>query len=184
MPETEKHNVTLESLLRLKRSERPTAEFWDGFDREWNNRRLRALIPPEPWYMRWRGPALRLATVSAPLGAAAAVVLWLQTLPPPTQSLAQPALAALPQAKGLGANAVRGTEVRAAQVQVEPSPAMAEAISLIFVEDSIAPDASRVAYAKVLARSDLQFEGGSGGRYVSDGLVATATFGALLPVEF
>ncbi len=42
--------ISLESLLLLKREEKPSKEFWDKFDRELRQKTLQALVHPEPWY--------------------------------------------------------------------------------------------------------------------------------------
>lgn len=50
----ENHNtvpkISLESLLLLKREEKPTKEFWDNFDRDLRQKTLQALVHQEPWY--------------------------------------------------------------------------------------------------------------------------------------
>lgn len=46
--------ITVESLLQLKRHERPAPEFWEGFDRRFEQKRLQALV-------RRPSPAIRLA---------------------------------------------------------------------------------------------------------------------------
>lgn len=44
-PKTETRKViTVESLLQLKRHERPPAEFWEGFERRFEQKRLQALV--------------------------------------------------------------------------------------------------------------------------------------------
>ena len=45
-----KRPVTLEDLLRLKRAERPPAEFWNQFDRELRAKQLAALVEKRPWW--------------------------------------------------------------------------------------------------------------------------------------
>ena len=42
--------ISLESLLLLKREEKPSKEFWDNFDRELRQKTLQALVHAEPWY--------------------------------------------------------------------------------------------------------------------------------------
>jgi hypothetical protein len=42
--------VTLEDILRLKRAERPSAEFWSQFDRELRVKQLAALVEKRPWW--------------------------------------------------------------------------------------------------------------------------------------
>ncbi|HXA13617.1 MAG TPA: hypothetical protein VNW23_00695 [Opitutaceae bacterium] len=64
--------VTLEDLLRLKRSEQPPAEFWAQFDRELHAKQLAALVGKRPW---WHSSLRVLRRFSyLPLGATAALV--------------------------------------------------------------------------------------------------------------
>jgi len=68
--------VTLEALLRLKRAERPPAEFWHGFEDRLRQRMLREMVadkavPASQQWVRW-GRRLWLATPAA----VAAVLLW------------------------------------------------------------------------------------------------------------
>lgn len=44
--------VTIEDLLRLKRAERPPAEFWGEFDRKLREKQLAALVAKRPWWQR------------------------------------------------------------------------------------------------------------------------------------
>ena len=44
MPNLPESRVTLEDLIKLKRHEEPDSAFWDRFDRDFEHRRLRALI--------------------------------------------------------------------------------------------------------------------------------------------
>ena len=46
----EKRPITLEDILRLKRAERPPAEFWDSFDRQLRAKQLAALVEKRPWW--------------------------------------------------------------------------------------------------------------------------------------
>jgi hypothetical protein len=63
--------VTLEDLLRLKRAERPLAEFWHQFDRELQAKQLAALVGKKRW---WHSTARTLTRFSyLPLGATAAL---------------------------------------------------------------------------------------------------------------
>lgn len=68
--------VTLEDLLRLKRAERPPAEFWTQFERELRAKQLAALVVKRPW---WRTLPVRaltgLARFHLPLGATAVLAL-------------------------------------------------------------------------------------------------------------
>src|SRR6267154_1450431 len=63
--------VTLEDLLRVKRAERPPAEFWNQFDRELQAKQLAALVGKKRW---WHSAARTFARFSyLPLGATAAL---------------------------------------------------------------------------------------------------------------
>ena len=44
--------VSIDKLLRLKRSEKPSLQFWDEFDHELHQRMLQALVKKEPWYLQ------------------------------------------------------------------------------------------------------------------------------------
>lgn len=67
--------VSLEDVLRLKRAERPTPEFWSNFERELRQKQLTALVEKRRW---WHGfPGLLTRRVYLPAGAAAAVVFTL-----------------------------------------------------------------------------------------------------------
>lgn len=72
--------VTLEDLLRLKRCERPPAEFWARFERELRQKQLAALVVRQSWWQR-RPRVLRgMARLHLPLGATAVLALTLFTL--------------------------------------------------------------------------------------------------------
>jgi len=68
-----KRPVTLEDLLRIKRAERPSREFWTKFESELRAKQLAAIIGKRPWWQR-----LSVATLTrrrVPLGATAALAL-------------------------------------------------------------------------------------------------------------
>ena len=48
--ENKNTKVSLEALLKLKKAERPNAQFWDRFDRELNVRALQNCIKKDAWY--------------------------------------------------------------------------------------------------------------------------------------
>lgn len=50
MNHVRKRPVTLEDILRLKRAERPSVEFWSQFDRELRVKQLAALVEKRPWW--------------------------------------------------------------------------------------------------------------------------------------
>lgn len=71
--------ISVEDLLRLKRTERPLPEFWHEFDRRLREKQLSALVAPKPWWQRgdladvWGS----LRRLQVPLGATAIVFVTL-----------------------------------------------------------------------------------------------------------
>jgi hypothetical protein len=75
-----KRPVSLEDLLRLKRAERPPAEFWEQFDRQLRAKQLAALVEKRPW---WRALPMMfsgLRRYHLPLGATAILALTFITI--------------------------------------------------------------------------------------------------------
>jgi len=76
--------ITLEDLLRLKRAERPPAEFWEQFDRELRVKQLAALVEKRPW---WKLALPRASSIVAryylPLGAGAVFAIAFVTMHKP-----------------------------------------------------------------------------------------------------
>lgn len=66
--------LTLEDLLRLKKAERPSSEFWTRFERDLRQKQLAALLERRPW---WQTLPLRFSRsrVLLPLGATAIIAL-------------------------------------------------------------------------------------------------------------
>ena len=52
LPLERQADINLEDLLRLKRSERPSDQFWNEFDRELHQRMLQTLVKKDPWYLQ------------------------------------------------------------------------------------------------------------------------------------
>jgi len=66
LPTDQRPKVTIEDLLRLKRAERPPAEFWGRFESELRQKQLAALLDRRPWWQ-----ALLARRTYLPLGATA-----------------------------------------------------------------------------------------------------------------
>src|SRR5665213_1042377 len=67
--------ITVEDLIRLKRAERPPAEFWATFESEIRAKQLSAIVSRRPW---WDGFSRVFAVVNRhqlSFGAAAAVAM-------------------------------------------------------------------------------------------------------------
>jgi len=70
--------IAIEDLLRLKRAERPSAEFWPTFERELRQKQLTALLNKRPW---WRElPQLITRRAYLPVGATAVLAFTLVSL--------------------------------------------------------------------------------------------------------
>ena len=52
LPPKRQADIKLENLLRLKRFERPSDQFWNEFDRELHQRMLQTLVKKDPWYLQ------------------------------------------------------------------------------------------------------------------------------------
>lgn len=70
--------VTLEDLLRLKRAERPSPEFWSNFERELRQKQLTALVQKRRWWHEL--PVLINRRVYIPAGAAAIIAFTVVTV--------------------------------------------------------------------------------------------------------
>jgi hypothetical protein len=77
----ERRPVSIEDLLRLKRAERPAAEFWPEWDRQLRTKQLAAILDKRPW---WRDALPRLGFALGryhlPLGATAILALGILTV--------------------------------------------------------------------------------------------------------
>lgn len=72
---SEKRLIEIEDLLRLKRAERPPAEFWTRFDRELRAKQLAALVAKRPWWQSLPRLVPNLSRVHLSLGAAAVLTV-------------------------------------------------------------------------------------------------------------
>lgn len=75
---SQRPKVTLEDLLRLKRAERPDAEFWGKFERELRQKQLTALLQKRPWWQEL--PQLLARRSYLPLGATAVLAFTLVSI--------------------------------------------------------------------------------------------------------
>jgi len=82
IPDCDSEKVTLEDLLRLKRAERPSPEFWTRFEEDLRVKQLAAIVEKRPWWCTLRLPQAgrMLARFQVPLGAAGILTLGLATL--------------------------------------------------------------------------------------------------------
>lgn len=75
-PNEAETKVTLDDLLKVKRAERPSEQFWDKFDQELHQRMLQTLVQKDPLYVQiMRGLTGRFAQMATVAGLAAVIVL-------------------------------------------------------------------------------------------------------------
>ena len=95
--------ITVEDLIRLKKAERPPAEFWTRFESEMRSKQLSAIVNKRPW---WQGLSIAVSVVNRhqlQFGAAAALALtWagVHYLTPSTQAV-HSGIAAAPAARAI-----------------------------------------------------------------------------------
>ncbi|MSU46154.1 MAG: hypothetical protein EXS42_03265 [Lacunisphaera sp.] len=76
MPNSDQRpKITVEDLLRLKRAERPAAEFWANFESELRQKQLTALLDKRPWWQELPQFLARRAYI--PVGTAAILAFTL-----------------------------------------------------------------------------------------------------------
>jgi hypothetical protein len=145
MNQESKREVTIEDLLRLKRVERPLAEFWTEFDRELRAKQLAALVEKRPW---WRSVSLSnalrgLTRYSVPFGAAAALALTFFSLrhtePSPSISSAAPVASANVDADQPAADSSRGPAMAAIAPEQPAAVAPAPTAARAFTSEANAP---------------------------------------------
>jgi hypothetical protein len=169
----DRKDVTVEQLLRLKKAERPDAEFWEGFDRQMQQRVLQTLVN------RRRGVARRVLGYVTPMrhalipGMATLLVVGGVVL----QSPGRAGLAETPAA----AASIKA-EPMAMVMRVEASmprrnfdaPADAAA-NRRFVVDSLRAESQASGYMKVMATEAFNIPIATSTRYVADPLTGSAS---------
>ena len=78
-----KRPIAIEDLLRLKRAERPPAEFWSQFDRSLRAKQLAALMARKPWWQRLSSVGPFFVRHRILIGASAALVVTVVSLRSP-----------------------------------------------------------------------------------------------------
>src|ERR1041385_8033667 len=139
--------VTLEDLLRFKRAERPTAEFWTRFESQLRAKQLAAIVAKRPWWRNlsfasvWRHP------VSLTAGAVAALAFIslheYRSRPGPAQPILVSATVPSTHAPaGLGMIEERPAGVQASSATASNAGAEVALQTMAMVEPSNQADAS------------------------------------------
>jgi len=126
-----KRPVSLEDILRLKRAERPPAEFWEQFDRELRAKQLAALVEKRPWWQFLPHVFAGLRRYHLPLGATAVLAITFvsirefQSAGNPAATAPSRAIAAVSQRAGVAGATVAAADTNAARLA--PVAALASA---------------------------------------------------------
>jgi hypothetical protein len=159
MPETpQRPKLTIEDLLRLKRAERPTAEFWTHFEQELRAKQLAAIVEKPS---RWRAGIDALMAWRMPIGAAIAVALVSYlSIRPVSEGISGSPVASVPQLQPLPQASVPEIEAVIASVQdetFEVEDAVGSAELMVAAVDAAASESAETSTA---AREDRRPSGG------------------------
>jgi len=161
----EKTSVSLEALLRLKRNERPSDDFWDSFDSDFQRRRLRALVEPQASAKPLSSLFLKAFTVAVPLLVVAGLLsVRFENL---HQSSPPDIVAGSVESTEGSSPAHQNTEERAVLGEMLPDARIA---SSQFILDSIEPipHHGNLTFRKVLYTPALHLSAPRGAFYVRD----------------
>jgi hypothetical protein len=168
--------VTVEDLLRFKRSEQPPPEFWNDFDRELRAKQLAAIVEPRRWWTPLIRVGSRLTHLQVPVGAAAILALTLITIPQDDQTSVAPRSSALAVAQpsledqsDLLEDAIGASH---AEYLIEMEPVTAETLMSTDQESVAATVPSAVDESPVIAAPASSSEPSPSARYIAANLAA------------
>jgi hypothetical protein len=172
-------DINLEDLLRLKRSERPSEQFWNEFDRELHQRMLQTLVKKDPWYLQvMRGGTGRILQ-SAMVAAAAGVVAMVMVRPAFQPISAPNAVTAAQETVG----DLVGHAVVSAPVEVAMAPlALDEVVGAVSVPDyntdaiSVSGTSKDVHYVRDFGMERIQVASYDASAYSADSAHAQTSF--------
>jgi hypothetical protein len=166
--------VTLEDLLRLKRHERPGAEYWERFDRELRARALRSFVQPEPLLARWSRALRSGITPWATAGVAALAMLVFYTHNPASPLDSKAPLAArsavAPSALPVAAVAPVTLPAPVASMAVMPEDNFFAAGPPTYVVAALAKGSESTHFHEVAAKVAFDGDRANGVRYATGSL--------------
>lgn len=174
VPQPPPPRPTLEDLLRFKRAERPSPEFWSEFDRGLRQKQLAALMKQPKGWARMRPVFVRSLRWAVPATAAAAVALVVVQIPlattsrispvevvsqPVPRETVQPSAAHEVQEMLAAANTAHQQTVQLAAVRASAVPAVSAPSSAAQTEATLQPSDRTLAWsaASLGASSDGDF---------------------------
>lgn len=181
MSEGADNEVTVESLLQWKRGERPSREFWDRFDAEFNQKQLKALLnveaeksPQATWLFR---SILTGAGVSAL--AFVLALIWMADFQMRDLPVATPEVVARVEVlTPLDRDEVRMLDSLASNVDSTDFSASDGSARIQFVQDSIVAPSRRESFHKVLHQPTIPLRGVDAGAFADDRLRSTDVYAA------
>ncbi len=172
--------VSLEDLLKLKQHETPQREFWDGFERDFQHRRLRALMDSEGRSGRFNFGFLRQLLVWSPVAGGAMAVAALAFVSSPGNGLSHRG-DSLPSQQELATSAGLAPAFESNAESPSPRPVRAAATSTPsfgepershFVIDALASQEETRSFRRILSNVSLNVPTSVGSRYVADPLTS------------
>ena len=144
--------VSLEDLLRLKRSETPPEEFWDQFDRDLRAKQLAAIVKRRSWWKEAMRSFSGVVRYQVPMGASAALALAFFTIREyRTSDAIMPEVHAIPETSSAVVATVRAQAVSAARApEVAPLSKTESATDSAASASSLAASSTPAALVPVL----------------------------------
>ncbi len=171
MAKRSKNEITVEALLRLKRSEKPPADFWDSFNDALQQRQLGDLVKSESWLVRLRRPA-RWIYAGFPVAATVLLVIALASPRPATSPAGESGSPQTAEETATVSKSDFMAEIsRAARELSFPQSASEEVVPVEtrFVMDAFAPSRDTDArFRKVMASPTFTASIQGSTRYVAD----------------
>ncbi|MDB6167991.1 MAG: hypothetical protein JWM88_855 [Verrucomicrobia bacterium] len=174
-----KAKVSLEDLLRIKRAERPPAEFWETFQRGMRTKQLAAIVEPRPWWAPFIRVSARVSRYQLPVGAAAILAITFVTLreyrsaemrpvyePAVATASISPSIEATREAIAVRADIAEDPDV----ATVVPGRAVRSSTELSSVADQLAPAADLIGSSSHLVAATA--EPTPSARYIAENFAA------------
>lgn len=117
-PQPHSSRPSLEEVIRIKRAERPPAEFWQRFEQELRAKQLAAIVAPRPWWRPLAGLLSGRRATVAGFGAVAAVAAVAYLRLPSNQAMVD----AQDSTASISSPALAATNVRSAAETMSAGP--------------------------------------------------------------
>lgn len=165
-------NISLEALIRLKRNERPSTDFWQAFESDFERRRLHALVERDTTRHSIWIPALKAAMIGLPaLVLVSLGTFWIQNGLVEKPELRKMEAASPPILAVNNFEPAKAASAESVSSQQEWPTGENERLLSQFVVDAITSEPERAMnFRKVLYTPALHLSGPTGASYVRDSL--------------